>query len=59
MTGVLAIFKMGICTTRSILAKNFASSFPWIVTMDALEPLVKDQNKNLPTSLFTTKGKHF
>jgi hypothetical protein len=27
--------------------------------MDALEPLVKDQNKNLPTSLFTTKGKHF
>jgi fumarylacetoacetase len=38
----------GICTTRSILAKNFTIYFPWIVTMDALEPFrTKGQNKNL------------
>jgi hypothetical protein len=56
MIGVLATFKMGICTIRSILAKNFAYLFHLDVTMDALEPFRTKGPKQEPTH-FPTQQK--
>lgn len=43
---------MGICTTRTFLAKNFASSIsPWVVTLEALEPFRTASPKQDPEVL--------
>jgi fumarylacetoacetase len=47
------------CAAWTLLGKSFASSIsPWIVTMDALEPLESLAPRSSPLPLFATKGKH-